>query len=408
MTITNTDILENSPISFPGLFGDWEFTADSVALHNGHGIYWYGIILGLGVLFGMLLCLRQAKHYGIQEDNLLDLVLLGVPLGILGARTYYVLFYLDRFRNADGSLNWGSVVAVWDGGLAIYGTVIAVFLMAFLYCRRKGIRLGAMTDLCVMGLMLGQAIGRWGNYANMEAYGAPVTAAWAQFFPLAVEIPTVLADGTTAYVWHMATFFYESLWCALLFVFLYRLQRKARHCGNVFFAYLVLYCAERAVVEGLREDSLMLRLFGLSIRFSQLLSALVIVFVAVVFFRRLRRAKKPRTADFMAWGALALSLVCCCLSEFERNGRPALFVAAQAFVWAMLALDAAFIAHYARNMRRADRQLLCACAAALLAFITTVSGLSRPSSIAFSTLRQTAAIAHAALAAGWFAVRAEG
>ena len=87
MTITNTDILANSPISFPGLFGDWEFTADSVALHIGHGIYWYGIILGLGVFFGMLLCLKQAGHYGIREDNLLDLVLMGVPIGILGART---------------------------------------------------------------------------------------------------------------------------------------------------------------------------------------------------------------------------------------------------------------------------------------------------------------------------------
>ena len=181
MTITNTDILANSPISFPGLFGDWEFTADSVALHIGHGIYWYGIILGLGVFFGMLLCLKQAGHYGIREDNLLDLVLMGVPIGILGARTYYVLFYLDRFRNADGSLNWGpdgGIIAIWDGGLAIYGTVIAVFLMAFLYCKRKHIRLGAMTDLCVMGLMLGQAIGRWGNFMNREAFGAETTLPW--------------------------------------------------------------------------------------------------------------------------------------------------------------------------------------------------------------------------------------
>ena len=334
---------------------------------------------------------------------MLNFALVAVPLGIVCARLYYVLFSWESFKSDPVE-----ILRVWHGGLAIYGAVIGGLLAALIVTRGNLTRFLTLADVCAPSLALGQAIGRWGNYANMEAYGAPVTAAWAQFFPLAVEIPTVLADGTTAYVWHMATFFYESLWCALLFVFLYRLQRKARHCGNVFFAYLVLYCAERAVVEGLREDSLMLRLFGLSIRFSQLLSALVIVFVAVVFFRRLRRAKKPRTADFMAWGALALGLVCCCLSEFERNGRPALFVVAQAFVWAMLALDAAFIAHYARNMRRADRQLLCACTAALLAFITTVAGLSRPSSIVFSPLRQTAAIAHAALAAGWFAVRAEG
>ena len=374
------------------------------ALHiGGLSIPFYSILMMTAVALGLLLSTREEKRLRLPQDTVLNFALVAVPLGIVCARLYYVLFSWESFKSDPVE-----ILRVWHGGLAIYGAVIGGLLAALLVTRGNLTRFLTLADVCAPSLALGQAIGRWGNYANMEAYGAPVTAAWAQLFPLAVEIPTVLADGTTAYVWHMATFFYESLWCALLFVFLYRLQRKARHCGNVFFAYLVLYCAERAVVEGLREDSLMLRLFGLSIRFSQLLSALVIVCVAVVFFRRLRRAKKPRTADFMAWGALALSLVCCCLSEFERNGRPALFVAAQAFVWAMLALDAAFIAHYARNMRRADRQLLCACAAALLAFITTVSGLSRPSSIAFSTLRQTAAIAHAALAAGWFAVRAEG
>ena len=374
------------------------------ALHiGGLSIPFYSILMMTAVALGLLLSTREEKRLRLPQDTVLNFALVAVPLGIVCARLYYVLFSWESFKSDPVE-----ILRVWHGGLAIYGAVIGGLLAALLVTRGNLTRFLTLADVCAPSLALGQAIGRWGNYANMEAYGAPVTAAWAQFFPLAVEIPTVLADGTTAYVWHMATFFYESLWCALLFVFLYRLQRKARHCGNVFFAYLVLYCAERAVVEGLREDSLMLRLFGLSVRFSQLLSALVIVFAAAVFFRRLRRAKKPRTADFMAWGALALGLVCCCLSEFERNGRPALFVAAQAFVWAMLALDAAFIAHYARNMRRADRQLLCACAAALLAFITTVSGLSRPSSIAFSTLRQTAAIAHAALAAGWFAVRAEG
>lgn len=374
------------------------------ALHiGGLSIPFYSILMMTAVALGLLLSTREEKRLRLPQDTVLNFALVAVPLGIVCARLYYVLFSWESFKSDPVE-----ILRIWHGGLAIYGAVIGGLLAALLVTRGNLTRFLTLADVCAPSLALGQAIGRWGNYANMEAYGAPVTAAWAQFFPLAVEIPTVLADGTTAYVWHMATFFYESLWCALLFVFLYRLQRKARHCGNVFFAYLVLYCAERAVVEGLREDSLMLRLFGLSIRFSQLLSALVIVFVAVVFFRRLRRAKKPRTADFMAWGALALGLVCCCLSEFERNGRPALFVAAQAFVWAMLALDAAFIAHYARNMRRADRQLLFACAAALLAFITTVSGLSRPASLAFSTLRQTAAIAHAALAAGWFAVRAEG
>ena len=282
MTITNTDILANSPISFPGLFGDWEFTADSVALHIGHGIYWYGIILGLGVLFGMLLCLRQAKHYGIQEDNLLDLVLMGVPLGILGARTYYVLFYLDRFRNADGSLNWGSVVAVWDGGLAIYGTVIAVFLMTFLYCRRKGIKLGAMTDLCVMGLMLGQAIGRWGNFMNREAFGAETTLPWR------MRLTTIYGS----YVEVHPTFLYESLWNVLGLCLVFFVISKARHFdGENTWFYFLWYGMGRFWIEGLRTDSLYLfdwTFMGEPIRVSQALSLVMILVSAGVLFYKIR------------------------------------------------------------------------------------------------------------------------
>ena len=113
------------PISFPGLFGDWSFNPDPIAVHIGHGIYWYGIILAIGLLAGLVLCMKQAKRYGLTEDNVLDMVLWAVPSCIIGARLYYVIFYLDLYRNADGSLNWGEMVAVWDGGLAIYGAVIA-------------------------------------------------------------------------------------------------------------------------------------------------------------------------------------------------------------------------------------------------------------------------------------------
>ena len=117
------------PISFPGLFGDWEFNPDPIAVHIGHGIYWYGIILAIGLLAGVMLASRQARRYGLTEDNVLDIVLWAVPSCIIGARLYYVIFYLDLYRNADGSLNFGEMVAVWDGGLAIYGGVIgaAVF-----------------------------------------------------------------------------------------------------------------------------------------------------------------------------------------------------------------------------------------------------------------------------------------
>ena len=122
----NVRIMADSPIRFPGLFGDWAFTGSSVAFHiGGKAIYWYGIIIALGVLLALWFCMKQKEKYGITEDNLIDGVLWGIPLAIVGARLYYVLFYLDRFKKADGSFDWAESVAIWDGGLAIYGGVIA-------------------------------------------------------------------------------------------------------------------------------------------------------------------------------------------------------------------------------------------------------------------------------------------
>ena len=195
--------MQDSPISFPGLLGDWQFTASSVAFYLGQKpIYWYGIILGLGVLLGLWLCTKQAKHYGLTEDNVVDMVLWGVPLGILGARTYYVLFYLDLFRNESGGLDWGRVVAIWDGGGAIYGTVIACVILAIVYSRCQKIKLGALTDLCVMGLLVGQLVGRWGNFMNREAFGAATTLPWRMR----------LWTSASQYIEVHPTFFYESLW----------------------------------------------------------------------------------------------------------------------------------------------------------------------------------------------------
>ena len=166
------------PISFPGLFGDWEFNPDPIAVHIGHGIYWYGIILAFAMLMGLWLGMKQAKRFGLTEDNVLDMILWAVPCCILGSRIYYVLFYLDLYRLPGGGLDWGRVVAIWDGGLAIYGTVIAGVLVVFFYTRRKKLSFFAMTDLCAMGLLLGQAIGRWANFINREAFGGPTDLPW--------------------------------------------------------------------------------------------------------------------------------------------------------------------------------------------------------------------------------------
>ena len=132
--------MTDSPIRFPGLFGDWAFTASSKAINIGHGIYWYGIIIALGLLLAVAFCLHQRKHYGITEDDLMDCILWGIPCGIIGARLYYVIFYLDLFRDADGKFSWSKAIAIWDGGLAIYGTVIAVVILAIVMANSLNFR----------------------------------------------------------------------------------------------------------------------------------------------------------------------------------------------------------------------------------------------------------------------------
>ena len=166
------------PISFPGLFGEWSVNPDPVAIPVGNGVRWYGIIICAGLILAVLFCCRQGKKYGITEDNIYDMMIWQIPLCIIGARVYYVLFYLDLFRRADGSLNFGKMAAIWDGGLAIYGAVIVAFFVLKVFCRRKKLSFGAFADLGVMGLLIGQAVGRWGNFVNREVFGGETTVPW--------------------------------------------------------------------------------------------------------------------------------------------------------------------------------------------------------------------------------------
>ena len=282
--------LQDMPISFPGLFGDWSFNPDPIAVHIGHGIYWYGIILAIGLLAGLVLCMKQAKRYGLTEDNVLDMVLWAVPSCIIGARLYYVIFYLDLYRNADGSLNWGEMVAVWDGGLAIYGAVIAGAIVAFFYTRHKKIKMGAMTDLAVMGLLLGQCIGRWANFINREAFGAETTLPWRMCGTSIAEY--LLQSGYVDQAGYEAvlsgalgvhpTFFYESMWNLAGLFLVYQIGKRWRkYDGECFLFYLCWYGLGRAWIEGLRTDSLYffgLELFGMPIRVSQMVA--VVCFLA--------------------------------------------------------------------------------------------------------------------------------
>ena len=272
MSVSPLSIMDDSPIRFPGLFGDWEFTASSVAFHiGGKAIYWYGILIALGVVLALWFCMRQRTKYGISEDNLLDGVLWGVPLSVIGARVYYVIFYLSEFRNTDGSLDWGRVIAVWDGGLAIYGGVIVAIATCYVLSRVRHFKLGALTDLVVMGLLIGQAIGRWGNFMNREAFGGETTLPWR------MELLTKAGEAVDVH----PTFLYESLWNVVgLLLIVFIVSKARRFDGENTWFYFLWYGLGRFWIEGLRTDSLYLfdwTIGGQPIRVSQALSLVMVL-----------------------------------------------------------------------------------------------------------------------------------
>ena len=229
---------------------------------QGLNIAWYGVIIACGLLLGIWLATYRAKKRGWSSDLVLDFILLAVPLAIIGARAYYVAFEWEYFSAAPAK-----IIAINEGGLAIYGAVIGGFLAAFLFSRAAKFPFLKLIDLVIPSLILGQAMGRWGNFINQEAFGALVTNPNLQFFPLAVYIQSL---GE----WHQATFFYESFCNTILLVITLLLGRKGVKDGTLLATYFIGYGTVRAVIEGLRTDSLYL--FG-TIRISQLLSALLVL-----------------------------------------------------------------------------------------------------------------------------------
>ena len=238
----------------------------------GLSIRWYGLLIAVGMGLGIALASRREARYGLPKDTAVDLALIGVPAAIVGARLYYVIFSWKTYA-ADPA----SALRVWEGGLAIYGGILGGLLGGFIYSRVKHLNFLTLADLAAPSFALGQAVGRWGNFFNQEAYGAPVAADWMKRFPIAVFIDS---DG----LWHYATFFYESAWCLLIVVVILALERsrRFRRPGDAFFTYLLLYAAERALVEGLRTDSL----YWGPVRVSQALSLLAIVACAALLMRK--------------------------------------------------------------------------------------------------------------------------
>ncbi|WII37783.1 prolipoprotein diacylglyceryl transferase [Paenibacillus thiaminolyticus] len=213
-------------------------------------VHWYGIILGTAAVVGLLLAIREGKRFGISQDFFMDLLLFGVPSAIVGARIYYVAFKWDDYKD-----NLLEIFKIWHGGIAIYGALIGAVFCALIYVRKKGYSFWRIADICAPGLLIGQAIGRWGNFVNQEAYGGPTTEA---FLRDTLHLPNFIVNQMNVNgTFHHPTFLYESLWSfvGVLLLFGFRRLRGVRS-GEVFIGYLIWYSIGRFFIEGLRTDSL--------------------------------------------------------------------------------------------------------------------------------------------------------
>ena len=262
----------------------------------------YSCLIVFGAFIAVLLAIHEERIVGLKKDTILDLALWVLPLGIIGARIYYVAFSWKDFQ--DDLL---SVLRIWEGGIAIYGALIAGLITVLVFARVRKISPLLLCDVVAPGVILAQAVGRWGNYFNMEAYGAAVTNPALQFFPFAVMIP---AD--TGSPWHMATFFYESFWNLLVFIFLIVARRRSfRRHGDVLFFYAFLYACGRLVIEDFRTDSLYA---ASSVRISQLLSVLICIALLIYYFRLSGRGFRPGSVSFVISMIASLPVLGYCLN----------------------------------------------------------------------------------------------
>lgn len=269
-------------VFFPGL--GLEFNLNRVAIVIlGRPIYWYGIIIVAGLILAVALCTRWGKRYGITEDQILDMMLFAVPAALVAIRAYYVIFNLEQFKHADGSMDWAAVLRYSDGGLAIYGAIISSAIVLLIFCKVRNINFLAYADLGVQGLFIGQLVGRWGNFMNVEAFGSATALPWRMCGASIAEYMSrngyVDAAGAQAILSGTLgvhpTFFYESAWNFVGLIVTYFLGKKRKYDGQCFLFYFFWYGLGRAWIEGLRTDSLYffgLELFGVPIRTSQALA----------------------------------------------------------------------------------------------------------------------------------------
>ncbi|MFD0696532.1 prolipoprotein diacylglyceryl transferase [Paenibacillus sp. GCM10027628] len=271
-------------------------------------VHWYGIILGTAALVGLLLVIQEGKRFGIVPDFFMDLLLIGVPSAIVGARIYYVAFQWSDYKN-----NLAEIFMIWHGGIAIYGALIGAIIGGYFYFKAKGYPFWRIVDICAPGLIVGQMIGRWGNFVNQEAHGGPVEES---FLRNTLHLPNFIVNQMNIEgVFYHPTFLYESLWNLVgLLLLLWLRRRPFMRAGELFFSYFIWYSIGRFFVEGLRTDSLDftgptwlasimnalwspmtlvfepgVMTYGGNVRISQLLAVLIVIAAIIIIIVRRKK-----------------------------------------------------------------------------------------------------------------------
>ncbi|MCI5870212.1 MAG: prolipoprotein diacylglyceryl transferase [Dorea sp.] len=280
-------------IDFPNIGIHLQSVGDHISVF-GFDIAYYGIIIGIGILVGLFIAVAEAKRTGQKADDYYDLVIYAVIFSIIGARAYYVIFSWDMYKD-----DLKSILNIRQGGLAIYGGVIAAVITVFVFARIKKLSPYLILDTAGLGLVSGQMIGRWGNFFNREAFGEYTDSLFAMRLPEDAVRQSDITDlmrqhmetvNGVNYIQVHPTYLYESLWCLMVLVILLLYRKHKKFDGEVFLIYLMGYGLGRVWIEGLRTDQLLLPKVGLPV--SQLLAGtLVVVSLILILFNR-KRCKK--------------------------------------------------------------------------------------------------------------------
>lgn len=238
-------------------------------------IHWYGVIIGAGIAIALILATRESNRRGLPKDTFTDLLIWAIPISIICARIYFVVFQWDYY-----SQHPEQIIAIWEGGIAIHGALIGAVLTAIVFARKKGISFWKLADIAAPSLILAQGIGRWGNFINQEAHGEEVTRAFLEN----LHLPQFIIDQM--YIngaYYHPTFLYESIWNIIGFIILIVLRRSSLRRGELFLSYIIWYSIGRFFIEGMRTDSLMLTDL---LRMAQVISILLIIVAIIIWVYR--------------------------------------------------------------------------------------------------------------------------